>query len=169
MWNACVAQQVALATVAANVDSLSFCFSKGLGCPIGSVLVGRRELIERARRVRKMLGGGMRQAGIVAAAALYAPDHHVDRLAEDHAHARLLAEALDGVAGFRLRGGRAETNIVYFDVAGDGALAACDRLAAAGVRCIGAPSAIRMVTHLDVTRDDVLDAIDVCRRVLDAS
>ncbi len=169
VWNACVAQQVALATVAANVDSLSFCFSKGLGCPIGSVLVGRQELIERARRVRKMLGGGMRQAGIVAAAALYALDHNVDRLAEDHAHARLLAEALDGVAGFRLRGGRAETNIVYFDVAGDGALAACDRLAAAGVRCIGAPSAIRMVTHLDVTRDDVLDAIDVCRRVLDAS
>ncbi len=94
VWNACVAQGVALTDVARHVDSLNFCFSKGLGCPVGSVFIGSRAMVEEARRVRKMLGGGMRQAGVLAAAALHALDHHVERLAEDHANARYLADGL---------------------------------------------------------------------------
>jgi len=169
VWNACVAQGVPLTAIAAHVDSLSFCFSKGLGCPVGSVVVGSRDFVARARRVRKMLGGGMRQAGVVAAAALYALEHHRERLAEDHANARLLAEAV-AEGGLHLRGGRVETNIVYVETDGAARSAAelCARLAAVGVRAIAGPAALRMVTHLDVSRDDVLYAIDACRRALAA-
>jgi threonine aldolase len=135
---------------------------------VGSVVVGSRDLVERARRIRKMLGGGMRQAGVIAAAALYALDHHVARLAEDHANARLLAEGLAGAGGLRLRGGRVETNIVYLETPDDAGTALAERFAAAGVRAIAGPTAIRLVTHLDVGRDDVLWAVDACRRALGA-
>jgi threonine aldolase len=168
VWNACIAQEVPLTTIAAHVDSLSFCFSKGLGCPVGSIFVAGRALIERARRVRKMLGGGMRQAGVLAAAALHALDHHVARLAEDHANARVLAEGLAGAGGLAVRG-PVETNIVLLDTgaSGRGAADLCAALGAAGVRALAiAPTTIRLVTHLDVTRADVEDAVRIARAVV---
>jgi threonine aldolase len=137
VWNACVAQRTTLAAVAAHFDSLSFCFSKGLGCPVGSVLIGTRPFIGEARRVRKMLGGGMRQAGVLAAAALHALDHHVDRLADDHANAATLADGLDGLAGLRVRR-PVESNIVLVDTAASRftPMELVGTLVGAGIRCL---------------------------------
>ena len=166
VWNACIAQEIPLTAIASHVDSLSFCFSKGLGCPVGSIVVGSVAFITQARRVRKMLGGGMRQAGVLAAAALYALDHHVARLAEDHAHARLVADALTDGTGLSLRGA-VETNIVRLDTGARGAAALAAQLGAAGVRCLAiAPTTLRFVTHLDVSRADVEYSIAVARDVL---
>ena len=116
LFNAAVATGIAARRWAANFDTVSVCFSKGLGAPVGSALVGPRDLIRRARRVRKLFGGGMRQAGIIAAGALYALDHHIDRLAEDHAHAKLIGEAVREVEGLELVGNAVDTNIVIFRV-----------------------------------------------------
>jgi threonine aldolase len=167
VWNACIAQEIPLTAIAAHVDSLSFCFSKGLGCPVGSIVVGSASFVAQARRVRKMLGGGMRQAGVLAAAALYALDHHVARLAEDHAHARLVADGLTDGTGLRLRG-TVETNIVCLDTSGhDTAAAVAVELGTAGLRCLAiAPTTLRLVTHLDVARADVEHAIAAARTVL---
>ena len=168
VWNACVAQRVALRDVARHGDTLNFCFSKGLGCPVGSGFVGSRTMVEEARRIRKMLGGGMRQAGVLAAAALYALEHHIDRLADDHANARHLADALCDATPVTVRGGKVETNIVYFDTSAcrRSALELFGDLAGEGVRCLPVnPTTTRMVTHLDVTRAQVDRAIEVCRRV----
>lgn len=168
VWNACVAGGVALPAVAGHFDSLSFCFSKGLGCPVGSVLLGTRPFIHAARRTRKMLGGGMRQAGVLAAAALHALDHHVDRLADDHANAALLADGIDGLAALRVRR-PVETNIVLVDTAESrfGPLELVGTLAGAGIRCLPlAATTVRFVTHLDVGRDDVAHAVTTMRRVL---
>ena len=168
VWNACVAQGVPLATIAAHVDALSFCFSKGLGCPVGSVLIGDRAFVEAARRVRKQLGGGMRQVGVLAAAALHALDHHVARLAEDHANARLLADGLDGLAGLRVRR-PVETNIVLLDTSAArlGPMEVVGTLIGAGVRCLPMnATTVRLVTHLDVSRADVEHAVAVARDVL---
>ena len=104
--------------LAAPFDTVSACFSKGLGAPVGSVIAGGRDDVERARRFRKMLGGGMRQVGILCAAALYALEHHRARLADDHANARRLAAGLAGVAGVRVDADKVDTNIVIFEVAG---------------------------------------------------
>lgn len=168
VWNACIAQDVPLPAIAANFDSLSFCFSKGLGCPVGSVLIGPRPFVTEARRVRKMLGGGMRQAGIIAAAALYALDHHLVRLADDHANAALLADGLDGLAGLRVRR-PVETNIVLLDTSAS-ALSPLDvvtRLIGEGVRCLPLnATTVRLVTHLDVSRDAVAHAVEVARHIL---
>ncbi len=167
VWNASVAQEVPLAAIASHFDSLSFCFSKGLGCPVGSVLIGSRPFITDARRVRKMLGGGMRQAGVLAAAALHALTHHVARLAEDHANAAVLADGLDGLAGLRVRR-PVETNIVLLDTSGSGLepLDVVGRLVAAGVRCLPlSATTVRLVTHLDVSSTDVARAVDVAREV----
>jgi threonine aldolase len=166
VWNACVAQGVALSAIAAHVDSLSFCFSKGLGCPVGSILVGARALVTEGRRVRKMLGGGMRQAGVLAAAALYALDHHVERLAENHANARRLAEGLQGLPGVAVQA--PETNMVFVDVAPgqdrrDGGNVV-DRARAQGVLCTGLYR-LRFVTHLDVSRSDIDRAVPVLRQL----
>lgn len=168
VWNACVAQGVPLAAIAAHVDALSFCFSKGLGCPVGSVLIGERAFVADARRVRKQLGGGMRQAGILAAAALHALDHHVERLAEDHANARLLADGLDGIAGLRVRR-PVETNIVLLDTSAArlGPMEVVGMLIGAGVRCLPMnATTVRLVTHLDVSRADVEHAVRVARETL---
>ena len=168
VWNACIAQDVPLPAIAGHFDSLSFCFSKGLGCPVGSVLIGSRPFVADARRVRKMLGGGMRQAGVLAAAALHALEHHVARLAEDHANAAVLADGLDGVAGLRVRR-PVETNIVLLDTAASGLhpLDVVGRLVAAGIRCLPLnATTVRMVTHLDVSRDDVAYSVDAARRAL---
>ena len=149
--------------LAAPFDTVSVCFSKGLGAPVGSALCGPRELIARARRVRKMLGGGLRQAGVLAAAALHALDHHVERLADDHANARRLAEGLQGLPGVTVE--PPQTNIVFVDLDPARAGGAVERARASGVLCTGLYR-LRLVTHLDVSADDVERAIAALRRCL---
>ena len=144
-------------------DTVSVCFSKGLGAPVGSALCGPKELIARAHRVRKMLGGGMRQAGLLAAAVQHALDHHIDRLAEDHAHARRLAQGLQGLPGVRCE--MPDTNIVFVDLAPERAHGVVERARAQGVLCTGLYR-LRLVTHLDVSQADVDRAIDVLRTAL---
>ena len=168
LFNAAVATDAsapeqAARELAAAFDTVSVCFSKGLGAPVGSALCGPRELIVRAERVRKMLGGGLRQAGVLAAAALHALDHHVDRLGEDHAHARRLAEGLQGLPGVRVE--IPQTNIVFVDLASDRAHGAVERARAAGVLCTGLYR-LRLVTHLDVSASDIDTAIAALRRSL---
>lgn len=160
LFNAAVASGTPLAQIARHFDSVSVCFSKGLGAPAGSALVGSADLIARAHRVRKMLGGGMRQAGVLAAAALHALDHHVDRLAEDHAHARALAEGLQGLPGVVVQ--VPQTNIVFVDLAPDKAIGAVERLRDAGLWCTGLYR-LRLVTHLDVTATDIERAQAILR------
>jgi threonine aldolase len=155
LCNAVVALGTPAATLAAPFDTVSMCFSKGLGAPVGSVIAGSQALTDRAHRFRKMLGGGMRQAGILAAAALWALDHNVERLAEDHANARLIAERLAERPGFSVNLERVETNIVLVDLGAPlpPAEAAVTALRAVGVRCLPfGPRRLRLVTHLDVDR-----------------
>lgn len=145
-------------------DSVSVCFSKGLGAPVGSALVGSHELIARARRHRKMLGGGLRQAGVLAAAALHALDHHLHRLADDHANARLLAEGLAGLPGVTVV--PPDTNIVFIDLgAGIDGAALVRRAAEQGVLLTGLYR-LRLVTHLDVDADQIHQAVRVLRGAL---
>ncbi|GHJ35583.1 low-specificity L-threonine aldolase [Streptomyces sp. TS71-3] len=151
--------------IAQHFDSVSVCFSKGLGAPVGSVLLGSREFIGAARRWRKALGGGMRQAGVLAAAASYALDHHVERLAEDHANAAVFAKALEGVQGLQV--GPARTNMVFARaIAGVTPEDLAERLAARGVLCSGERPSFRFVFHLDVSRQDAERAAAVVREVL---
>jgi len=170
LFNAAVAQagpagdpRAEARRIASRFDSVSVCFSKGLGAPLGSALCGSRELVARAHRIRKMLGGGMRQAGIVAAAALHALQHHIARLAEDHAHARLLAEGLQGLPGVTVQ--PPQTNIVFVDLAPEKAPGAAERLRAAGVLVTGLYR-LRLVTHLDVGAADIARAIPLLRQHL---
>ena len=149
--------------IASHFDSVSVCFSKGLGAPVGSALCGTNELIGRAHRIRKMLGGGMRQAGVLAAAAHHALEHHVHRLAEDHSHARRLAEGLRGLAGVTVQ--PPQTNIVFVDLASERAAGVVERLREAGVLCTGLYR-LRFVTHLDVSADDIERAITILRQTL---
>ncbi|GAA6143726.1 low-specificity L-threonine aldolase [Hydrogenophaga sp. 5NK40-0174] len=150
-----------LREIADHFDSLSVCFSKGLGAPVGSALCGSKELIERARRVRKMAGGGLRQAGLLAACALHAIEHHVERLADDHAHAALLAEGLRGIEGLSVRS--AATNIVFVDVADGRGPALLEFLAANKVLATGLIG-LRFVTHLGVDRQGIEHAVATVRR-----
>ena len=148
-----------LRQLADHFDSLSVCFSKGLGAPMGSALCGSKELIERARRIRKMAGGGLRQSGLMAACALYALEHHVDRLAQDHVLAQRLAQGLQGLAGLTVRS--AQTNIVFIDAQRGPALK--DFLQQQGVLVTGLIG-LRMVTHLDVDEAGIDHAIAMVRR-----
>lgn len=160
LMNACVAIAAAPTEYSLHADSVSICFSKGLGAPVGSAVAGNATFIARARRARKMFGGGMRQAGILAAAAKYALDHHVERLADDHANARRLAERTADFPGIHVI--MPETNIVYFDIdeAVGGAGAFVDRLARSDVRMIAvAPQRIRAVTHLHITAEMIDRAV----------
>ena len=150
-----------LREIADHFDSLSVCFSKGLGAPVGSALCGSRELIARARRIRKMAGGGLRQAGLLAACALHALDYHVDRLAEDHANARRLADGLRGIDGLTVKS--AETNIVFVDVADGQGPALLEFLKAHGVLATGLIG-LRFVTHLDVDTAGIDHALATVRR-----
>lgn len=158
IWNASIATGESLADLAAYTDTLSACLSKGLGCPVGSVLVGDKETIDRARHLRKMLGGGMRQAGILAAAGLYALDHHIDRLATDHARARQLADNLARLPIFDLDPRGVETNLIYAKLTesairnGGNAFSWQSQLESVGVLCYAeSRSTLRFVTHLDLT------------------
>jgi threonine aldolase len=141
-------------TIASHFDSVSVCFSKGLGAPAGSALVGPRELIASAHRVRKMLGGGMRQAGVLAACGIYALQNNVQRLAEDHDNARRLAEGLAQATGVSVVGGGARTNMVFIEMAPERSLQLIAHLKGRGI-LIGGYGQMRLVTHLDVARADV--------------
>jgi len=170
IFNAAAALETDAATLAAEADTVSFCFSKGLGAPVGSILTGPKEYIDRARVIRRMVGGGMRQAGVIAAAALYALEHNVDRLADDHANAHRLAEGLAPLPHVSLDPSTVDTNIVFFEL--DDAVDGIEfrrRLAEEGVLCTGtSPQRVRMVTHLDVNADDIERAIVATTRVLEA-
>jgi threonine aldolase len=158
LWNAAVKQRVEPRVIAQHFDSVSVCLSKGLGAPVGSVLCGGRDFIKAARRWRKMLGGGMRQAGIIAAAGRYAIAHHIPRLAEDHENAARLAAGLAKHA--LLSVAPSQTNMVFVGVPENIAAAFAAYLAAEGVRPHGTTRQ-RWCTHLDVTRADV-DAAIAC-------
>jgi threonine aldolase len=173
VWNAAVATggdwRANLLRLCEPFDTISVCFSKGLGAPVGSALVGPAELVAVARRVRKALGGGWRQAGLLAAAALYALDHHVERLADDHARAVRLAEAVRAMPGLTQLDDRCDTNLVVFDVdpaIGSSAEVAA-RLAERGV-LVSQPTRrrLRCVTHLDLSDEDIELAIAQLRSAL---
>jgi threonine aldolase len=170
IFNAAVALKVDVRELTTPVDSVMFCLSKGLSAPVGSMLAGSTAFIERARRMRKMVGGGMRQAGVLAAAGLCALDEMVDRLADDHANARRLAEGLQGLPGIEIDLGRVETNMVFGDcqpplTAGE----FIDRCGEVGVRLDQASTyRWRMVTHRGVSTDDVDYAVASLRRLFGA-
>jgi threonine aldolase len=167
LWNAVVATGIAPATWAGHFDSVSVCFSKGLGAPVGSALCGPRDFIARARRSRKLFGGGMRQAGVIAAAALYALDHHVERLAEDHRHAQVIARAIADTPGLRLVPPEVETNLIWFEIDRD--LGTSRDLAAALkergilIQAVAAQVA-RACTHLDVSAAQAERVAETIRR-----
>jgi threonine aldolase len=162
--NAVVASGVSAADYARRFDTAWIDFTKGLGAPVGAALAGSAESIDEAWRYKQMMGGAMRQAGIVAAGALYALDHHVERLAIDHSNARLLAEGLAELEGVSIDLASVETNIVIFEV--EDAYTTCGALWEAGVM-LGPidPRHIRAVTHLDVERSGVERALEVMRGV----
>ena len=164
LFNAVVATGIPATQWAQHFDTVSICFSKGLGAPVGSALCGTSEAIDRARWHRKALGGAMRQVGILAAAAIYALDYHVDRLAEDHAKAQRLADAIQSTDGLTLHGDRVDTNIVNFDVdpARGTAEEFCNRLLEKGVRMLPTKRHfVRAVTHLDVSMSEVEQAAEL--------
>lgn len=176
LWNAAVATGRPLTALAACFDTVSVCLSKGLGAPVGSLLAGTRAHIHHARRVRKQFGGGMRQAGILAAAGLHALEHHLARLADDHHRARTLAEGIAEVPGLTVDRARVETNLVYFDVDPDHPAAQAGlaqaridltaRLRARGVWIAGTASRLRAVTHLDVDDAGIERALAELRSVM---
>lgn len=163
LYNAIVRARIDEAAAVEDFDSASVCLSKGLGAPAGSLLLGRRDLIAEAHRWRKALGGGMRQVGILAAAGIHALEHHVERLAQDHAHAQLLA---DGLGALGLDVEAPETNMVYVAIRADQASDLQSHLLAAGIRASVAPR-MRLVTHLDVSADDIRRVIEVFTMWLD--
>jgi threonine aldolase len=161
LFNAVVATGVPAKEFAQYTDSVTFCLSKGLGCPVGSLLCGTREFIGRAKRVRKMLGGGMRQVGILAAAGLYALEHHIDRLAQDHQNAQVLAQGIAGAEGITVE--PVATNMVYFKTA-TSAPRFVEEMERRGVIAYAvAAHRIRMVTHLDISTSDIQHAITTIR------
>lgn len=158
LFNAAVACNVPAREIARHFDTVSICLSKGLGAPVGSVLLGSHALIDKARRWRKVCGGGWRQAGILAAAGLFALDHHVERLAQDHARAARLAEGLCSIPGIDLLG--QHTNMVFIHVPGDRLRALDAHLREAGIRAsIGYLPTLRLVTHLDIDDDGIARTI----------
>src|SRR5512132_1743719 len=167
IFNAAVALGRLVADFARPVDSITFCLSKGLAAPVGSLVCGSREFIAHSRRVRKMLGGGMRQVGVLAAAGLLALETMVDRLAEDHDHAKRLARGLAELPRLRLDPGKVQTNIVIFHVDRDGGSAELTAGCLARkvkIHQIG-PGAIRCVTHKDVDREDIDRALEAFREI----
>ena len=164
--NAAVASNVPSAEIGREFDTVTLCFSKGLGCPLGALIAGRSGLMQHARRAKHKFGGAMRQAGIVGAACLYALDHHVERIADDHARARRLAQGLAD-AGARVDLEQVETNFVQIDVGSDRAVA-IERMKANGVLVSTTvhPTIVRAVTHLDITDADVERAIEAIPQAL---
>ena len=167
LWNATAATGIPEAVYGSLFDSISVCFSKGLGAPVGSALCGTTAFIQRARRFRKMFGGGMRQAGIIAAGALHAIEHHRTRLAEDHANARALATALSRIPGVSLDPASVETNIVMIHLPGMAAPPLAQKLDGAGIRMLPTgPNTLRAVTSLMVSGDQIPQAVEGFARIL---
>ncbi|HUY97566.1 MAG TPA: low-specificity L-threonine aldolase [Verrucomicrobiae bacterium] len=167
LFNAAIALGVTPATIGAEVDTVSFCLSKGLGCPVGSLLVGSAADIARAREWRKMLGGGMRQAGVIAACGLVALDTMVDRLAEDHANARTLAEGLAEIDGVALDPTRVRSNIVNARLTRTPAATFVAAAADRGLLCLDeGPHTVRLVTHLGIGPADISHSLSVIQAVL---
>ncbi len=170
LWNAAVASGISERELAAEFDSVAVCFSKGLGAPVGSALCGSRQFIQRARRFRKMFGGGMRQAGIIAAGALHALEHHRQRLAVDHVNARTLADGLSVLPGIELDPASVETNIVIARVTKVPAERLARELDQAGLRVLATgPDTIRAVTSLAVTSEEIPRVIGVFQDALNKS
>ena len=165
LWNAIVATGISAREWARHFDTVSVCFSKGLGAPVGSALVGPRDLIKAARRARKLFGGGMRQAGVIAAAALYALDHHVERMAEDHRNAQIIAQAIADTPGLRLTPPEVDTNLiwVYVEPEMGSVKEVAARLKAQGVLVHSSGPKFRACTHLDVSRKQAEQAADAIR------
>ena len=168
LFNAVVVTGVPAAEYARHFETVTFCLSKGLGAPVGSLICADRERVVKLRRLRKMFGGGMRQAGILAAAGLYALEHNIARLAEDHAHAKRLAEALAGLPGVRINPAHVETNLVIFDISETRRTAdeVLTLLKAEGLLLVPfSPTTLRAVTHLDVSRDQIAQACAILKKV----
>jgi len=169
LWNASVATGIPESEYAMHFDTVSVCFSKGLGAPVGSALAGQKELVENARRFRKQLGGGMRQAGIIAAGALHALVHQRERLADDHANAKRLAVGLSEVPGIRVNSEMVETNMVYFDLERYSAVHMVEQLRAMGVLVLQTgEQTIRAVTSLEVQTEGITKAIDAVTEIMAA-
>ena len=170
IFNAAVALGIDVKMLTHSVDSLIFCLSKGLSAPVGSMICGSREFIAEALRTRKVLGGGMRQTGIFAAAGTLALDQMVDRLAEDHANARRLAEGIARIPGLSIDPARIQTNILFFDLVTDRITAEefITRLARKGIKCLHTgPSRFRIVTHYGVESEDIATAVSCMRQVME--
>jgi threonine aldolase len=172
LWNAIVATGIAARDWAKHFDTVSVCFSKGLGAPVGSALAGPKAVIAKARRTRKLFGGGMRQAGIIAAACLYAMDHHIERLADDHRNAQIIAQAVADTPGLSLEPAEVDTNLIWIriDPATGNARDITIRLKEAGilVHAAGAQK-IRACTHLDVSKAQAERAAETLRKVVQTS
>ncbi|QVL33393.1 aminotransferase class I/II-fold pyridoxal phosphate-dependent enzyme [Telmatocola sphagniphila] len=166
IWNAIIASGISGKTWASHFDTLSVCFSKGMGTPIGSMLLGSKEFVAKSKRIRKLFGGGMRQAGIIAAAAIYALDNNFHRLEEDHKNAQILVEAINATPGLKLEYPKVETNLVWFEVSDSlgGGKVAFEKLKEQGVWVSQmGPNTLRACTHLDISRDQVIHTAKVLR------
>ena len=171
LFNSVVATGISAAEYARSFETVSFCLSKGLGAPVGSLICSDASRIGKLRRLRKMFGGGMRQAGIIAAAGLYALEHNIDRLAIDHRHAKQLGGALVGFPGVRIRPEHIETNIVVFDISETGRRTeeVLSRLKHEGLLVVAfGPGTLRAVTHLDVTAEQIEHACEILKKVFTA-
>jgi threonine aldolase len=169
LWNACVASGIPPGEYAAPFDSVSVCLSKGLGCPAGSIVLGSKDFVKRVHRFRKLVGGGMRQVGFLAAAGIYALDHHINRMEEDHRKARKMAQGLARIKNLLIQPEEVETNILFFDVSP--AERTAQEVAAAlrerGVRVHPtAKTRIRCVTHLDISFADIDRALEIIAGVM---
>jgi threonine aldolase len=154
IFNAAVRQQVPVSDVTSGFDTIAFCLSKGLGAPVGSLLCGSRDQIKEARRWRKVLGGGLRQAGLLAAAGIYALEHNLRRLADDHANAERLAQGLAGIEEIRVEPAAERTNMVFLSMEAEQAEGLRDALKKQGILIQGRGT-IRLVTHLDISAADI--------------
>jgi threonine aldolase len=164
LMNAAAASQRPLRDIVSVFDSVTLCLSKGLGCPIGALLAGSKDFIEAAWRPKHMLGGAMRQSGVLAAAGLYALEHNLEHLAEDHANAKRLAMGLSELSNVSVDVSRVQSNLVFFSVSGMTGDEARQRLEAEGVRMSGSYGTVRAVTHLDVSDRDIETALEAARR-----
>lgn len=165
IFNAAAYLRIPARDIAQHVDSVQFCFSKGLAAPVGSMVVGTAEFVDRVRYIRKMLGGAMRQAGVIAAAAVVSLDEMIDRLPEDHARARTLAEAIAEIPGYHINLDTVQTNLVIFRTDSDQAkIAAALKDRGVLVSNMGAPG-IRMVTHYEITDSHIAHAIMALQEV----